>query len=155
MGKWPSGHDQVTKTRLSDGCGGKAIPMAVPFWYGCHEFEGYPGNVCSSSFFRGGRGPGLERRSKHDQSQGPPTGEGEGGAESQKAGSQHRPTRPQDPPRSVRSGNEFDIEPGGDGRCRELRHGQTGGCTVEIGRAAAPGRKASMASSRSAGISSR
>ena len=29
MGKWPSGHGQLTKVRLSDGCGGKTITTAA------------------------------------------------------------------------------------------------------------------------------
>ena len=45
MGKGPSGHGQLTKIRLSDGCGGKAITTAAQFEYDCHGFEGYLGNV--------------------------------------------------------------------------------------------------------------
>ncbi len=45
MGKWPFGHDQLTKIRLSDGCGGKTIITAVQFEYDRHGFEGYLGNV--------------------------------------------------------------------------------------------------------------
>ena len=45
MGKWPSGHGQLTKIRLSDGCGGKTITTAAQFEYDHHGFEGYLGNV--------------------------------------------------------------------------------------------------------------
>ena len=45
MGKGPSGHGQLTKIRLSDGCGGKAITTVAQFEYDCHGFEGYLGNV--------------------------------------------------------------------------------------------------------------
>ena len=45
MGKGPSGHGQLTKIRLSDGCGGKASTTAAQFEYDCHGFEGYLGNV--------------------------------------------------------------------------------------------------------------
>ncbi len=31
MGKWPSGHSQLAKIRLSDGCGGKTITTAAQF----------------------------------------------------------------------------------------------------------------------------
>ena len=31
MGKWPSGHGQLTKIRLSNSCGGKTITMAAQF----------------------------------------------------------------------------------------------------------------------------
>ena len=31
MGKWPSGHGQLTKIRLSHGCGGKTITAAAQF----------------------------------------------------------------------------------------------------------------------------
>jgi hypothetical protein len=47
MGKWPSGHGQLTKIRLSDGCGGKTITTAAQFEYDRHGFEGYLGNVGS------------------------------------------------------------------------------------------------------------
>ena len=33
LAEWASGHGRATKIRLSDGCGGKTISMAVPFWY--------------------------------------------------------------------------------------------------------------------------
>ena len=49
MGKGPSGHGQLTKIRLSDGCGGKAITTAAQFEYDCHAFEGYLGNVGSTN----------------------------------------------------------------------------------------------------------
>ena len=45
MGKWPSGHGQLTKIRLSAGCGGKTITTAAQFEYDRHGFEGYLGNV--------------------------------------------------------------------------------------------------------------
>ena len=45
MGKWPSGHGQLTKIRLSEGNGGTTITSAVQFGYDCHGFEGYLGNV--------------------------------------------------------------------------------------------------------------
>jgi hypothetical protein len=45
MGKWPSGHGQLTKIKLSDGCGGKTITTAAQFEYDRHGFEGYLGNV--------------------------------------------------------------------------------------------------------------
>jgi hypothetical protein len=45
MGKWPSGHGQLTKIRLSDGCGGETITTAAHFEYDRHGFEGYLGNV--------------------------------------------------------------------------------------------------------------
>jgi hypothetical protein len=45
MGKWPSGHGQLTKIRLSDGCGGKTITTAAQFEYDRHGSEGYLGNV--------------------------------------------------------------------------------------------------------------
>jgi len=45
MGKWPSRYGQLTKIRLSDGCGGKTITPAVQFEYDRHGFEGYLGNV--------------------------------------------------------------------------------------------------------------
>ena len=77
----------------------------------------------------------LERQRRHDQSQGPPTGKGEGGAESQKAGSQRRPARPENPAGAVRSGTRFDKEPARECQHQELRRGETGRGTVEIGRA--------------------
>ena len=45
LAEWASEHGQTTNIKLSDGYGGKAIPLAVPFWYDCHGFEGYLGNV--------------------------------------------------------------------------------------------------------------
>ena len=44
-GKWPYGHGQLTKIRLSDGCGGKTNSTAAQFEYDRHGFEGYLGNV--------------------------------------------------------------------------------------------------------------
>jgi len=44
-GKWPSGHGQLTKIRLSDGRGGKTTTTAVQFAYDRHGFEGYLGNT--------------------------------------------------------------------------------------------------------------
>ena len=43
--KWASEHGQITKIRLSDGCGGKTITTAAQFGYDRHGFEGYLGNV--------------------------------------------------------------------------------------------------------------
>ena len=40
--KW---HGQITKIRLSDGCGGKTIITAAQFEYDRHGFEDYLGNV--------------------------------------------------------------------------------------------------------------
>jgi hypothetical protein len=45
MGKWPSGHGQLNKIRLSEGDGETTITPAAQFGYDCHEFEGYLGNV--------------------------------------------------------------------------------------------------------------
>jgi hypothetical protein len=45
MGKWPSGHGQLTKIRLSEGDGGTTITPAAQFGYDCHGFEDYLGNV--------------------------------------------------------------------------------------------------------------
>ena len=45
MGKWPSGHGQLTKIRLSDGCGRRTITTAAQFGYHRHGFEGYQGYV--------------------------------------------------------------------------------------------------------------
>ena len=45
MEKWPSGHGQLTRIKLSDGCGGKTITTAAQFEYDRHGFEGYLGNV--------------------------------------------------------------------------------------------------------------
>ena len=45
MGKWPSGHGQLTNIRLADGCGGKTITTAAQFEYVRHGFEGSPGNI--------------------------------------------------------------------------------------------------------------
>ena len=47
MGQWPSGHGQLTKIWLSDGCGGKTITTPAQFEYDRHGFEGYLGNVGS------------------------------------------------------------------------------------------------------------
>ena len=76
-----------------------------------------------------------ERRSRHDQSEGPPTSKGESGAECQKARSQRRPTRPKNPAGAVRSGTRFDKKPARECQHQELRRGETGGAAVEIGRA--------------------
>ena len=43
--KWPSGHGQLTKIRLSDGSGRKTITTAARSEYDRHGFEGYLGNV--------------------------------------------------------------------------------------------------------------
>ena len=45
MGKWPSGHSQLTKIRLSEGDGGETVTPAAQFGLDCHGFEGYLGNV--------------------------------------------------------------------------------------------------------------
>ncbi len=45
MGKWPSGHGQITKIWPSGRCGGKTIPTAMQFGYDLREFGGYLGNV--------------------------------------------------------------------------------------------------------------
>jgi len=45
MGKWPSGHGQLTKIRLSEGYGGKTISTAAQFGCDHHGFKGYLGNV--------------------------------------------------------------------------------------------------------------
>lgn len=45
MGKWPSGHGQITKIWPSDHCGGTTIPTAMQFECDRHEFEGYLGNI--------------------------------------------------------------------------------------------------------------
>jgi hypothetical protein len=75
---------------------------------------------------------GEERRSRHDQGQGPRTGEGKSGPESPKARSQRRPARPSNPPRAVRSGNKFDKRPARECQRQKFRRGATGGGTVEI-----------------------
>ena len=49
MGKWPSGHGQLTQISLSDGRGGKTVTAAAQFGYDRHGFEGYLGNVGSIS----------------------------------------------------------------------------------------------------------
>jgi len=45
MGKWPSGHGQLTKIRLSESDGGKIVTPAAQFEYDRHGFDGYLGNV--------------------------------------------------------------------------------------------------------------
>lgn len=45
MGKWPSGHGQLTKIRLSEGDGGETVTPAAEFGYDCNGFEGYQGKV--------------------------------------------------------------------------------------------------------------
>ncbi len=45
LAKLPSGHGQLTKIRLSDGCRGKTITAAAQFEYDRYGFEGYLGNV--------------------------------------------------------------------------------------------------------------
>ncbi len=55
MEKWPSGHGQLTKIRLSDGCGGKTITTAAQFMYDRHGFEGYLGNVGLNEIIAAGR----------------------------------------------------------------------------------------------------
>ena len=52
MGKWPSGHDQLTSIRLTGGYGGKTIPAAAQFEYDRHGFEGYLGNVSQTKMSR-------------------------------------------------------------------------------------------------------
>ena len=39
MGKWPSGHDQLTKIRLSDGSGGKSILTAAQLEYDAMDLK--------------------------------------------------------------------------------------------------------------------
>lgn len=46
MGKWPSGNDQLTKIRQSDGCKNKTITMAEQLEYDRSVFEDYLGNFC-------------------------------------------------------------------------------------------------------------
>ncbi len=43
--EWASGHGQITKIGLSDGCGGKIVPEKVKIGYCRSGFESYPGNV--------------------------------------------------------------------------------------------------------------
>jgi hypothetical protein len=45
IGKWPSGHGQLTKIRHSDGCAGRSNSTAAQFEHDRHGFEGYLGNV--------------------------------------------------------------------------------------------------------------
>ena len=45
MGKWPSGHGQLTKIRPPEGYGGKTITTAAQSGYDRHGLEGYLGNV--------------------------------------------------------------------------------------------------------------
>ena len=45
LGIWPSGHVQLTKVRLSDGCGGKTNTTAAQFAFDRYGFEGYLGNA--------------------------------------------------------------------------------------------------------------
>jgi hypothetical protein len=45
MGKWPSGHGQLTKIRPPEGYGGKTITTAAQFGYDRHGLGGYLGNV--------------------------------------------------------------------------------------------------------------
>ena len=55
--EWASGHRQLTRIGLSDGCGGELIPVAVQSGYHRNKFEGHLGNVGSKSFiFRITRG---------------------------------------------------------------------------------------------------
>ena len=43
--EWASGHRQLTRIGLSDGCGGDLIPVAVQSGYHRNKFEGHLGNV--------------------------------------------------------------------------------------------------------------
>ncbi len=43
--EWASGHVQITKIGLSDGCGGKIVPEKVKIGYCRSGFESYLGNV--------------------------------------------------------------------------------------------------------------
>ena len=43
--EWASGHRQLTRIGLSDGCGGELIPVAVQSGYHRNKFEGHLGNV--------------------------------------------------------------------------------------------------------------
>ena len=45
--EWASGHRQLTRIGLSDGCGGELIPVAVQSGYHRNKFEGHLGNVGS------------------------------------------------------------------------------------------------------------
>jgi hypothetical protein len=45
LGIWPSGHVQLTKVRLSDGCGCKTNTTAAQFAFDRYGFEGYLGNA--------------------------------------------------------------------------------------------------------------
>jgi len=42
---WAAGHGHLTKICLSNGFGGKTIPVVAKFGCGRNEFEGYLGNV--------------------------------------------------------------------------------------------------------------
>ena len=48
--EWASGHRQLTRIGLSDGCGGELIPVAVQSGYHRNKFEGHLGNVGLKSF---------------------------------------------------------------------------------------------------------
>ncbi len=45
LAEWACEHGQITKIRLSDGCGGKAITTAAQFENERHGIEGYLRNV--------------------------------------------------------------------------------------------------------------
>ncbi len=37
LAKWPSKRGPISKIRLSNGCGGDAVPLAVERWFDCPE----------------------------------------------------------------------------------------------------------------------
>ncbi len=43
--EWASEHGQITKVRVSDGCGGKTIPVTVIIVYRRSRFDDFLGNV--------------------------------------------------------------------------------------------------------------
>ena len=47
--EWASGHRQLTRIGLSDGCGGELIPVAVQSGYHRNKFGGHLGNVGSNT----------------------------------------------------------------------------------------------------------
>ena len=47
--EWASGHRQLTRIGLSEGCGGELIPVAVQSGYHRNKFEGHLGNVGSNT----------------------------------------------------------------------------------------------------------
>ena len=45
LAEWASGHRQLTKLWLSEGCKGGTVPLAVGQWYNFHEAGCHLGNV--------------------------------------------------------------------------------------------------------------